>query len=347
MPFDRDVPSPITTGIDFAADGTQHGFLNLPWSRDDSAWGAILIPIAVIGRGTAPAMLLTGGNHGDEYEGPIALFDLARTLDPAEMTGRVIILPALNYPAFRAGTRTSPIDRGNLNRSFPGDPKGGPTAQIADYLTRYLLPLADVVLDFHSGGRTLDFLPYAAFHELPDKEQEARALAAVASFAAPWSMMMREIDAAGMLDTTAERLGKVFITTELGGGGTARVETVAIARRGVRNLLRHAGILAGAPDPAPTRWLTMPSAECFHIAEDEGLVEPCIALGERVRAGAVIARIHPIGRTGLAPSDQRAAIDGLLAARHVPGLVHPGDCHAVIATEIAVPRRYGSATGAG
>lgn len=343
MPFDPAIPSPITPSVDFSADGIQHGVLRLPWSRDESAWGAIMIPLAVIGRGTSPTMLLTGGNHGDEYEGPIALFDLARTLDPAAMSGRVIILPALNYPAFRAATRTSPIDRGNLNRSFPGDPKGGPTAQIADYVTRHLLPLADIVLDFHSGGRTLDFLPYAALHELPDKEQEASCRAAVAAFGAPWSMLMREIDASGMFDTTAEQFGKVFITTELGGGGTARVETVAIARRGVRNLLCHAGILAESPHSPKTRWLAMPSADCFHIADDEGLVEPCVALGEAVHAGAVIARIHPIARTGLAPREQRAAIDGLLAARHVPGLIQPGDCLAVIATEVAAPDAAGAA----
>lgn len=96
------------------------------------------------------------------------------TLDPDDVSGRIIIVPALNYPAFRAGTRTSPIDRGNLNRSFPGRPDGSVTEKIADYVTRQLLPLADIVLDFHSGGRTLDFLPYAAAHELPDKIQEAR-----------------------------------------------------------------------------------------------------------------------------------------------------------------------------
>ena len=81
-----------------------------------------MIPIAVIRGAPGPTALLTGGNHGDEYEGPIALFDLARTLDPADLTGTVIIVPALNLPAFRAATRTSPIDRGNLNRSFPGSP---------------------------------------------------------------------------------------------------------------------------------------------------------------------------------------------------------------------------------
>ena len=86
--------------------------------------------------------------------------------------------------------------------------------------------MAELVLDFHSGGKTLDFLPFCAAHVLPDKAQEARAMAAVAAFAAPFSMRMLEIDNVGMFDTTAEALGKIFVTTELGGGGTARAETV-------------------------------------------------------------------------------------------------------------------------
>ena len=72
-------------------------------------------------------------------------------------------------------TRTSPIDRGNLNRSFPGRPDGTVTEKIADYFQRVLLPLADVVLDFHSGGKTLDFLPFCAAHILPGEGPEVRA----------------------------------------------------------------------------------------------------------------------------------------------------------------------------
>ncbi|MDA4636314.1 succinylglutamate desuccinylase/aspartoacylase family protein, partial [Escherichia coli] len=82
-------PSPITPTVDFDRDGVQHGFLRLPYSRDDSAWGSVMIPIAVIRNGKGPTALLTGGNHGDEYEGPIALLDLARTLDPKEVNGTV------------------------------------------------------------------------------------------------------------------------------------------------------------------------------------------------------------------------------------------------------------------
>lgn len=331
-------PSPVTPTIDLDthgdAPGARHGFLRLPWSRDDSAWGSVMIPIAVLSGGDGPTALLTGANHGDEYEGPIALFDLARSLDPATLAGRVIIVPTLNAPAFRAGTRTSPIDRGNLNRSFPGSPTGSVTEKIADYVTRELLPRADIVLDFHSGGRTLDFIPFAAAHVLPDKAQEARAKAAVAAFAAPYSVQMLEIDNVGMYDTTAEAAGKTFVTTELGGGGTARAETVAIARRGVRNLLAHAGVLRGAPEPAETRWLDMPSGECFTFAEDDGLMEPVVDLGTVVAAGDVIARIHPVTRTGLAPVELRAGLSGLLAARHFPGLVKAGDCAAVVAVPI-------------
>lgn len=323
-------PSPIAATIDFEEDGVRHGFLRLPYSRDDSAWGSVMIPITVAKNGEGPTALLTGGNHGDEYEGPIALFDLARTLKTEVVSGRVIIVPAMNYPAFRAGTRTSPIDKGNLNRAFPGSPDGTVTQKIADYFQRTLLPMADIVLDFHSGGRTLDFVPFAAAHILPDKGQEAASFAAVAAFGAPFSMRMLEIDAVGMYDTAAEEMGKVFVTTELGGGGTAAAVTAGIAKRGVANVLRHAGILRGAVKAAETRWLDMPSGDCFTFAEDEGLIEPLVDLGQPVRRGDVLARVHPVGRTGAEPIDFHARLDGILATRHFPGLVKAGDCVAVV-----------------
>lgn len=325
-------PSPIVVSVDFNAKGLQHGHLRLPYSRDDSAWGSVMIPICVIANGEGPTALLTGANHGDEYEGPVALFELAQTLDPATINGRVIIVPALNYPAFRAGTRTSPIDRGNLNRSFPGRPDGTVTEKIADYVTRHLIPLADIVLDFHSGGRTLDFLPYAAFHELPSKDQEARCCEAVAAFGAPYSMKMLEIDAVGMLDTTVEEMGKVFVTTELGGAGTASARSIDIARKGSLNLLRHAGILQGETGIEPTEWLDMPSSDCFTFAQDDGLVAFTCDLGDPVKAGEIIACVYPLARTGVAPHAYHAAMDGVLAARHVPGLIKAGDCLSVIAT---------------
>ncbi|MDY8108824.1 N(2)-acetyl-L-2,4-diaminobutanoate deacetylase DoeB [Fulvimarina sp. 2208YS6-2-32] len=330
-PTDPLPPSAVVSTVDYDRDGIQHGFLRLPYSRDDSAWGSILTPITVIANGEGPTALLTGGNHGDEYEGPIALFDLARRLAAEEVSGRVIIVPALNYPAFRAGTRTSPIDKGNLNRSFPGRPFGNPTEKIADYVTRNLLPMADIVLDFHSGGRTLDFLPFAAAHILPDKAQEAACFAAVAAFGAPYSVKMLEIDAVGMYDTTAEAMGKIFVTTELGGGGSTTARTVSIAKRGLTGVLRHAGILKGEVETRATKWLDMPDERCFTFSEFDGMIEPLVDLGDAVKQGQPIARAWPIDRTGTAPFDFWAKMDGVLAARHFPGLVKAGDCIAVLA----------------
>ena len=327
-------PSPISATVDFDRDGVQHGFLKLPYSRDDAAWGSVMIPITVVRNGAGPTALLTGANHGDEYEGPIALFELARSLRAKDVTGRVIIIPAMNQPAFAAGTRTSPIDRGNMNRSFPGRPDGTVTEKIADYFQRVLLPMADVVLDFHSGGKTLDFLPFCAAHILPDKRQEAEAFRLVRAFGAPYSVKMLEIDAVGMYDTAAEEMGKVFVTTELAGGGTASARTAGIAIRGCRNVLAAAGILGAAVDEQPTQWLDMPDGDCFTFAEDAGLLRFLLDLGDRVEKGQVIAMIYPTGRTGLDPIELRANRNGLFTARHFPGLVKPGDCVAVVAEVI-------------
>ena len=202
--------NPISPTIPLDQDGVHHGFLKLPYSRDDSAWGSVMIPLTVIKHGEGPTALLTGANHGDEYEGPIALQELAATTKAEDVTGRLIIVPAFNYPAYRAGTRTSPIDKGNMNRSFPGRPDGTVTEKIADYFQRTLLPMADLAVDFHSGGKTLDFVPFAAAHILDDKATQEACFAAMRAFNAPYSVELLEIDSAGMYDTAVEEMGKVL-----------------------------------------------------------------------------------------------------------------------------------------
>src|SRR6476646_5897966 len=101
--------SRLSPEIDLDGDGKQTGFLRLPHSVHRSAYGWIPIPIAAIAHGEGPTILLMAGNHGDEYEGQVALGRLIRALDPAEVQGRIIILPSANFPAAMAGTRTSPL----------------------------------------------------------------------------------------------------------------------------------------------------------------------------------------------------------------------------------------------
>lgn len=327
--------NPITPTVPFDVDGKHHGFLRLPHSSNASAWGAVMIPVCVIRNGEGPTALLTGANHGDEYEGPVALQGLAATLLPEEITGRVIIVPFMNFPAFRAASRVSPLDGVNLNRAFPGAPDGSVTQKIAHYFNEVLVPMADLVVDFHSGGKTLDFLPFACAHYLEAAAQQAACQAAVEAFNAPYTLMLREIDNVGMYDTAVEAQGKVFVTTELGGGGSATAASVTIARRGLRNVLIHAGILSGSVERAPSVMLDMPGDDCYHFAPASGLIEPMVDLGGRVESGAVLARIWPVERTGTAPLEVCAQRGGLLIGRHFPGLVQTGDCLAVLAETTA------------
>lgn len=326
-------PSPISATVDFDADGVQHGFLKLPISNDESAWGAVMIPVTVVKNGDGPSALLTGGNHGDEYEGITALLKLANTLKAEDVHGRVIIVPMMNVPAAKVGRRTSPMDGGNLNRSFPGNPDGTVTEQIADYFTRYMVPLVDVVLDLHSGGRTLDIIPFAASHLLDNKDQQRQALEGAKAFGAPTAMMMFELDAARLFDTAVESQGKIFVATELGGGGTTTPERMEIAERGVRNFLIHYGLVDGelAGPSQPQVYVDMPDASCYVQSEHTGLLELTVTLGEMVEKGEVLARVYDMTRTGAKPVEYHAQRSGVLVARRFPSLVNMGDTIAVIA----------------
>lgn len=330
------IKNPISSTIDFEKDGLQHGFLQVPYSRNDSAWGSVMIPITVAKNGDGPTALFTGANHGEEYEGPVALNDLCNRIDINNIAGRVIIIPAMNYPAFLAATRVSPIDNMNMNRIFPGNAKGTITEIIADYFSTVLLPLSDYVLDIHSGGKTLDFLPFAAYHELDDKDQQAKCEAATRAFAAPYFVSLVEIDAASMYDTQAESMGKVFVSTELGGGGTTSPQTVEIAKRGVHNLLVHAGILQDKPVQAetPTIQLDMQKDNAYVFSEHNGLLEPCVGLGDSVTKGDLIARVYSTERSGTSPVEYHAASDGIIMGRHYPSLIKIGDFMNVIARVI-------------
>jgi len=333
-----DKPPKVSTDIDFSLPGKQVGHLIAPHSHDASAWGSLRVPIIVVNgtAGSGDTILFTGGNHGDEYEGPIALLDLARNLDPAEVSGRVMIIPALNLPAVQNASRTSPIDGGNMNRVFPGRRDGNLTEMIADYLSHVLIPMSDAVIDIHSGGKTLDFWPAAVIHNLADADLMTRTKAAMLAFGAPAGLIIEELDAAGMLDTTVEDMGKVFVSTELGGGGTARPENVALAKRGVQNVLKHFGLIAGEPE-APvvaTRLLHTPEAACFIAARESGLYEAFLHVGDAVASGQEIGQIHFFEHPERPPEVYTADVAGVLISTHFPGLARSGDCLAVIARDI-------------
>jgi len=147
------LPPAVTSSIDLQAPGKQIGRLQFPKISNTAGWAYDFVPIATIANGEGPTVLVSGGNHGDEYEGQIAAQRLVHELRSEQVTGRVIVIPVISATASRANTRLWPSGA-NFNRSFPGSPDGPPNEQLADFFTRVLFPAADVVIDIHSGGRT-------------------------------------------------------------------------------------------------------------------------------------------------------------------------------------------------
>ena len=328
--------SRITSEVDFGRDGKQQGFLRLPHSVHRSAYGWIPIPIIVIKHGTGPTVLLTAANHGDEYEGQIALMKLCRELQPKDVRGRLIILTATNYPAAIAGTRTSPIDGGNLNRSFPGEPDGRPTQAIAHYVESELLSRADFVIDLHSGGSSLMYLPSALVGRVSDPKLATQQLEMLKAFAAP----IGYVGASGGADLTllsgAERAGVPGIGTELGGAGSTSVHSLQVAERGVRRVLKYLGAVPDmdvGPEPPPSRIVHVGGNEYFVYSPDYGIWEPLAELGDEVQAGQPAAAVHSQQTPWREPVVANFLRSGTVLCKRVPGGVQRGDCLYHLATD--------------
>ena len=151
--------SPVTLTTNLTEPGRYFGDAMLRWSDNSSPLGYHPVPVISLKGAPGKTLLLTGATHGDEFEGPSAIMRVIQKLDPKDLTGQIIAIPALNMPALTESSRVTPLDGANLNRAFPGDPLGGPTAMLANWLERSILPLCDAAIDLHSGGKASFFQP--------------------------------------------------------------------------------------------------------------------------------------------------------------------------------------------
>ena len=330
MPTDKR-PSRLIAEVDFEKDGVQHGFIRLFHSTHASAYGYLPIPIVVVKNGSGPTALFVSGNHGDEYEGQVALCNLAKSLDPSRIRGRVILLPMANFPAALAGRRVSPIDDLNLNRIFPGDPDGTPTQQIAWFISTVLIPKADLVCDLHSGGSSLMYTPCALIKQSGDPAVFERQKAALHAFGAPLAYIQGGAQGQGgdqTLGSVAEGMGKVAMGTELGGSGTLTPAALRIAERGLNNLLVHLGILPeSARIPTErTRVFRVGGQDHMVYAPENGVYEPLVEIGDTVKAGQPAARIHFPETPWTSPVETIFLRDGHVLAKRLPGRSMRGDC---------------------
>jgi predicted deacylase len=280
---------------------------------------------------------LVSGNHGDEYEGQIILTKMCRDLGARDICGRVVILPAANLPAVRAGMRTSPFEQGevgNLNRSFPGNPLGGPTAMMAHYIESVLLPASDYVFDLHSGGSSLMFLPCALMKKSSDGVRTQNTISLLRVFGAPITFVDL-VDTDETLSGAARRCGVIHMGTELGGAGTVTPRAVAIGEQGLRRALAHIGLLRTRElsNPPETRFVAVGGPEYFVYSMEDGMFEPLVELGDEVEKGQPAGRIYFPERPWQEPSLATFQRSGMVLCKRVPGRTERGDCLFHLATD--------------
>ncbi len=311
--------------------GLTSGYVHFHNSTNKSAWQSVRLPIHCLNGSEGPTTLILGGMHGDEYEGPVAIDALAHAVDTNALVGRLILLPALNLPAVMAGTRLTPDDGLNLNRVFPGDPLGSLTQRIAHWLSETMMPLSDHIVDLHSGGRTLNFASSILVPEA--SSQVALAKAASMAFGAPFTVLINEDHASMTIDAVAENLGKVIISSELGGAGMVTRHTATLATEGLARMVAALGHLPVKEAPPTSHYVRLPPSDRFLICDDDMIFVPAIDLGDAVREGDILGHGRFIDRVGTKPRAYFAPHDGWVLCIGGQGLSRRGDVIAVVAQD--------------
>lgn len=318
--------------LDFDRDGKTSGHLSIPFSIDRSPYYQVKVPICLIRNGEGPSLLLMAGNHGDEYEGELSLARLIRRLDPKRIKGRITILPIANVPAVMAAKRCSPLDGGNLNRAFPGDPSGTPTSRLANFLESELFPRHDVVFDIHSGGTSMEHLPTALVERNTDPGRHGRGVELMRTLGMPYGFVADNGEASPTSMGAARRAGAIGVSGEFGGGGTATADTMAITARALDRLMMALGVVdapvlgSASKPPAPTRLLSLSRHSQGLYATRRGWFEPAVRLGDSVTSGQLAGWYHDLERLELAEEALHFAESGIVLSRRLHTMCEAGDC---------------------
>lgn len=251
--------------------------------------GALRVPLlAVIGR-QGPVVFAAGGVHGDEFEGPEAIWQVYATLRPDVLRGIFAAIPVCNPLAYATVSRTSPlhVDGLNLARVFPGDRNGTPTRRLAaalfDLVARTLSG-QDLFVDLHSGGTRYEFLPMVGYRRGLGDVDRSEAAARAFGIRRLWAVEPNP----GTFNSETARIGIPTVGGEVIGGGGSRVQDVTAYAEGMLNMLRFQGILT---DHAPPR-VDGPFRRTTEIyAESSGFLRPLKSLEAPVAEQELVAEI--------------------------------------------------------
>ncbi len=230
---------------------------------------------------SGPTVGITASIHGDELAPVEALRRLLATIDPADISGRLLVVPVVNPLAFQSQTRHTPQDMQNLNRVFPGDPDGWLTEQLAAKMVREVIPELDVLLDLHAGGA----LPTVDYVYIDNDEALSASLGTKVLYRGPGYP--------GTFSAVAVERGIRCVVTELGGGLVRDEHYIEMTVAGIRNALRHVDLLPGEP----SRRIDQIVVDHLTIIRPHhgGLLVPSVLadqLGEVVPGGTLLGTVY-------------------------------------------------------
>jgi predicted deacylase len=254
---------------------------------------SVSLPMVIThGSTPGPVLAITAGIHGGEYVPMVAVRQFVRELDPALMRGTIVVSLQSSPVAFEQRMAfVNPLDGKNLNRSFPGDPQGGPTARLAAWLFENLLARADYYVDCHCGDLPEALDPFTGASPGPDGVLDERARAMADCFDVP-RLIVDPLE--GSTIRAAAMAGIPAVLIEVGGEGRWSQEEVDVQRNGLRRIAAQVGILPAEAGARPRLPLFENAADV--LSERAGLWYPEVTPGTLVAEGTRLGRLEdPLG----------------------------------------------------
>jgi predicted deacylase len=262
--------------------------------------GDVQVPcVELRGDEDGPSVALIAGVHGCEYTSMLALRRLVRTLDPAQVRGRILVVPVVNVTAFRARTAfVVPEDGRNLNRVFPGRRGGSAAEQLACCVFDEVVGGADALVDLHAGDLPEELEPFAMYDQAPgggstEVEATARRMAEAYGLGYVVRHPRQGGPVGGTSTEAAAAVGIPGITAESGGRGLVEEDAVARHLWGVTNVLRLVGALSGAYVP-PARPPVRVDRFVWLRTRSGGWWEPAVHTGARVEEGDLLGTVSDL-----------------------------------------------------
>ena len=240
--------SSFTVGTATAAAGQKAtGYIEVPAGAD----AATSIPVVVVrGSKPGPVLALVSGSHGTEYASVIALEKLIPQLDPAQISGTVIILPLVNVQSFlQKVPHVNPVDSKSMNRFYPGKADGTQTERASFLITKQVVERSDYLIDYHGGDLDENLRPYSYWPKSGNDKQDAITRDMTLAFGLDhiiiWADRPKDPNASRYLDNTANTRGKPAIAVEAGYSGTVEPQDVHALVKGTLNVMRYLKMLPG------------------------------------------------------------------------------------------------------